>query len=93
MANLKIGTRSFGNASDAPGQLAGPATRVVKLVKGAAIPDGACRGLFVGTAGTGNFTTLSGAVCANFPLQAGRNEVCISALAVGGTADDIWAYW
>lgn len=52
-----------------------------------------CRGLLVGTAGTGNITTLDGNVCTDVPLQAGYNPIACKHVNTGGTADDIWALY
>lgn len=70
-----------------------PARTILKLTKGQDLPNGIARGLTVGTAGTANLMDADGNACDNFPLQQGYNPICISALAAGGTADDIWALY
>lgn len=70
-----------------------PARVIVKLVKGAALPEGIPRALLVGTPGTANVKDAEGNLCANLPLQQGYNPIQISALQAGGTADDIWALY
>lgn len=69
-----------------------PAQSAVKLTKGSAM-TGTCRALLVGTAGTANLSDAEGAVLTNVPLQQGYNPIGVSALAAGGTADDIWALY
>ena len=71
-----------------------PATRYVPVVKADAdLPDGLCRGLLVGTAGTANLMQEDGTVRANVPLQAGYNPLRATQVRVGGTAADIWALY
>lgn len=69
------------------------AWKLVPVTKGTAFADGPCRGLLVGTAGTLNMTDGSGAARTNVPIQAGWNPVIVQAVAVGGTATDIWAVY
>lgn len=59
----------------------------------AALPDGPCRGLLVGVAGTANLTTVSGTSRDNVPLQAGINPLVCSKVRLGGTADEIFALY
>lgn len=57
------------------------------------LPDGACRGLLVGTAGTANLMDTTGAVLADVPLTAGYNPIQVLQVRTSGTADDIWALY
>lgn len=64
----------------------------IKLTKGnPAYP--VARSLLVGTAGTVNIRTVTGAVRNNVPLQQGYNPIQTTELLAGGTADDIWALY
>lgn len=69
-----------------------PALDVVPVTKAdQALPGGLCRGLLVGTAGTANLMTASGAIRENVPLQQGYNPIQCLQVRTGGTASDIWA--
>lgn len=57
------------------------------------LPEGPCRGLLVGTAGTANLMELDGTVRTNVPLQAGYNNLVVKQVMLGGTADNIWALY
>jgi len=57
------------------------------------LPDGPCRALLVGTAGTANLMDASGEVLANVPLQVGYNPIQVLQVRTSGTADDIWALY
>jgi len=57
------------------------------------LPNGPCRSLWVGTAGTANLMDLTGAIRANFPLIAGPNPIAVKQVRTGGTAADIWALY
>jgi len=57
------------------------------------LPDGDCRALFVGTAGTANLVDCTGQALTNFPLKEGVNPIQVSQVNTGGTADDIWALY
>lgn len=72
-----------------------PAFEVAKVTKddGSDLPDGACRALLVGTAGTANIVDAAGNDLANVPLQAGYNPIRVARVKLGGTADDIWALY
>ncbi|WP_143596259.1 spike base protein, RCAP_Rcc01079 family [Tistlia consotensis] len=77
-----------------PVQPIGPARDVVLVTKGSdSLPDGAARGLLVGTAGTANLVTEQGGVRSDVPLQQGYNPIRVLAVLTGGTADDIWAIY
>jgi len=72
----------------------GNATQYVPVTKAdAALPDGSCRALLVGTAGTANLMDMGGPVRANVPLQAGYNNLACRQVRTGGTADNIWALY
>ena len=58
-----------------------------------ALPDGTCRGLLVGTAGTANLMDGDDNIRSNVPLQAGFNPLCCKQVRTGGTAADIWALY
>ena len=65
---------------------------VAPLTKGAgSIPE--TRALLVGTPGTANIVTASGASRSNVPLVEGVNPIRITELLAGGTADNIWAMY
>jgi hypothetical protein len=57
------------------------------------LPNGPCRGLCVGTAGTANLTEVDGTPRDNFPLQPGYNPLEVKQVRTGGTASDIWALY
>lgn len=71
-----------------------PARAAVKVTKATSdLPDGTCRGLWVGTAGTATMIDAAGNTLTDFPLQAGLNPISITRVSTGGTADDIWALY
>ena len=71
-----------------------PADMVVPVTKAnAALPDGPCRTLLVGTAGTANIVDGAGVTRTNVPLQAGYNPIVCQQVRTGGTADNIWALY
>jgi hypothetical protein len=71
-----------------------PARAYVPVTKADAnLPDGKCRGLLVGTAGTANLMDETGATRTNVPLQAGYNPIVCKQVRTGGTADNIWALY
>lgn len=74
------------DASDRPFDMVVPVTKA-----DAPLPDGTCRGLVVGAAGTINFRDGSGAIRTNFPVFQGTNPVVCQEVREGGTASDIWA--
>lgn len=57
------------------------------------LPDGPCRALLVGTAGTANLNDVRGNSTTNVPLQQGYNPLRVRRVRLGGTADDIWALY
>lgn len=70
-----------------------PASAVISVTKGSALGRGTCRALWVGTAGTLNFTDADGNTVSSFPAQAGLNPVSAASVDSGGTASDIWALY
>lgn len=71
-----------------------PAGRFVSVTKAdGALPDGTCRGLLVGTAGTANLMDASGVTRSTVPLQQGYNPLACRQVRTGGTATDIWALY
>jgi hypothetical protein len=57
------------------------------------LPNGVCRALRVGTAGTANLMDTEGNIRTNVPLFAGDNSLSVLQVRTGGTADDIWALY
>lgn len=73
---------------------AGPAKSYVSVTKADAdLPNGVCRGLLVGTAGTANLMDQEGNTRTSVPLQAGYNPLICLQVRTGGTASDIWALY
>lgn len=71
-----------------------PASVYVPVTKADAnLPDGMCRALLVGTAGTANLMDRNGDIRSTVPLQQGYNPLMALQLRTGGTADDIWALY
>lgn len=71
-----------------------PATSIRAVTKAdAALPDGPCRALLVGTAGTANVMDCSGTILTAIPLQLGFNPISVQQVRTGGTAADIWALY
>lgn len=74
--------------------MASPAAAYVPVTKADAdLPDGTCRGLLVGTAGTANLMDDTGAIRTNVPLQVGYNPLVCRQVRTGGAADNIWALY
>lgn len=70
------------------------ATKYVPVTKANEdLPDGVCRGLLAGTAGTVNLQQPDGTVRENFPLQQGYNPIFAKQVRTGGSASDIWALY
>lgn len=71
-----------------------PANAVRPVTKANAdLPDGVCRGITVGTAGTLNFVDGSGEEHTGYPAQQGYNPIVCQQIRTGGTADNIWALY
>lgn len=76
------------------GDAAAPALDVVPVTKADAnLPNGVCRGLLVGSAGTANLMSPNGTIRTNVPLQQGYNPLQCLQVRTGGTAADIWALY
>lgn len=67
-----------------------PAQTLVKITSGQAFAP--CRGLLVGTAGTGDVTDIGGTVRTAVPLQQGYNPIACTRVTLG-TAADVWALY
>jgi hypothetical protein len=71
-----------------------PADAVIPVTKADAdLPDGNCRALLVGTAGTANIKDATGTTRTGVPLQQGYNPIVCQQVRTGGTATDIWALY
>lgn len=71
-----------------------PAFAVRPVTKANAnLPDGDCRTLIVGTAGTLNIMDLSGTVVENIPVTQGYNPIGARQVRTGGTALNIFAIY
>ena len=77
-----------------PVSMSDPAQAIVSVTKAASdLPDGVCRGLQCGTAGTVNLIDMFGNTVTGFPLQQGLNAIRVKRVSTGGTASDIWALY
>ena len=65
---------------------------VIPLTKGGGAFD-PTRAVLVGTPGTLNIVTVTGATRTNVPFQVGMTPIRIQELLVGGTADDVWGVY
>lgn len=94
MANMKIGGRSYSDPGQfSASELLGSARALEKVTKGTALVNGACRGLWVGTAGSLNLTDFEGTVHTAVPVFTGYNPIMAQSIEAGGTATDIWAMY
>lgn len=61
----------------------------------AALPNGPCRALLCGTAGSIELMDLEGNIATDVPLQAGYNQLACAQVRTGGasTAGNIWALY
>lgn len=57
------------------------------------LPDGPCRALLVGSAGTANIKDYEGNIRTDVPLVAGYNPLSCKQIRTGGTATNIWALY
>ncbi len=75
--------------------LTSPASRVVPIVPDdeSDLPEGVCRGLLVGTAGTANLIDASGEARTGVPLQQGFNPIGVARIMTGGSAANLWALY
>ncbi len=70
------------------------AVKYVKVTKATGLlPDGTCKGLRVGTAGTANLVDGTGTLRTDVPLFEGDNPLVCREVRTGGTADNIWALY
>ncbi|MGD9544335.1 MAG: hypothetical protein AB7F41_04900 [Methylocystis sp.] len=76
-------------------RLIAPAQRYVPVTKSdvAGLPDGPCKSLLVGQAGTANLVQTDGTLRENVPLPAGVVQLVTRGVRLGGTASDIWALY
>lgn len=71
-----------------------PSGRIYAVTKADSdLPNGECRALWVGTAGTANLMDASGQILTSFPLKEGLNAVKVLQVRTSGTATDIWAMY
>ena len=77
------------------GELSAPAAKVVPVTcnDGADLPDGVCRALLVGTAGSANIIDATGVERIGVPLQQGITPIGVRRVMTGGTAANIWALY
>ena len=75
--------------------LSAPAARVAPITPDddADLPEGVCRGLLVGVAGSANLIDASGAERTGVPLQQGFNPIGVARFKTGGTAANVWALY
>lgn len=78
----------YGDASMRPADAYPPVTKA-----DADLPNGICRSLWVGTAGTANLMEPDGTIRTNVPLVQGPNPFVVKQVRTGGTAADIWAIY
>jgi hypothetical protein len=57
------------------------------------LPNGTCKGIMCGTAGTLNGIDETGNVFTGFPLVQGYNRIRVSQVSIGGTAANLWALY
>jgi len=71
----------------------GPAEIIAAVtLANSALPNGPCRSLLVGVAGTANLM-VAGVIHTGVPLQAGYNPIRCEQVRTGGTASNIWALY
>lgn len=77
------------------GGLTAPAAQIVPVMPDDEndLPNGICRALLVGTAGTATVIDASGVERTGIPLQRGFNPIGIKRVKAGGTASDLWALY
>lgn len=86
-----IGGKKYASDSDASdAELLGPSKHLVKVVDNVAFPEGLCRFLWVGTAGTATITQPNNNVLTDFPLKEGLNPIRCTKVDLNGAAD-VWA--
>ena len=57
------------------------------------LPEGVCRALLVGVAGTLNLVTPDGRVVDDVPVTKGYNPLFVARVRLGGTADNVFALY
>lgn len=71
-----------------------PARAAIKVTAAATdLPDGVCRALWVGTAGTITGVDAMGNTVTSFPASTGLIPVGFSRITTSSTASDIWALY
>ena len=77
------------------GGLNAPASKLVPVTPhdDVNLPEGVCRALLVGTAGSANLIDASGAERTGVPLQQGFNPIGVQRVKNGGSATDLWALY
>ncbi|NJM33988.1 MAG: hypothetical protein HC850_03940 [Rhodomicrobium sp.] len=77
------------------GGLNAPASRIVPITPDddSDLPEGTCRALLVGTAGTATLIDASGTERTGVPLQQGFNPIGVRRVKTGGTATNLWALY
>lgn len=77
------------------GGLNAPASRLVPITPDDDndLPEGVCRALLVGAAGTATLIDASGAERTGVPLQQGFNPIGVRRVKTGGTATNLWALY
>lgn len=71
-----------------------PARTVLAITPAAAdLPNGICRYIWAGTAGTATMTDAGGNTLTNFPLVLGLNHIQIKRVTSLGTAANLWALY
>lgn len=77
------------------GGLTAPASQLVPITldDDTDLPDGVCRALLVGAAGTANLIDASGVERVSVPLQQGYNPIGVQRVKTGGSAANIWALY
>jgi hypothetical protein len=75
--------------------LTAPAAKLVPITPDdeTDLPDGTCRALLVGTAGTATLIDASGGERTGVPLQQGYNPIGVRRVKTGGSAANLWALY
>ena len=75
--------------------LTAPAAQIVPITPNdtSDLPDGVCRALLIGVAGTVNLIDASGTTRSGVPLQQGFNPIGVQRVLTGGTASNLWALY
>jgi hypothetical protein len=71
-----------------------PAQGIIAITPGSTpLPNGTCKGIVCGTAGTLNGIDEVGNVFTGFPLAQGYNRLRLAQVTSGGTAANLWALY